>query len=305
MITILKEILNNNQIENIHTTYIDLLNASTDFKNINKETRKTFSNIDAIKKGISYIEKYDFIDKKIFIEIQQIIRNTNDEFRKLPGVTIMNSKKEIVYTPPQHYNEIINYMNDLENYINDLKTDNEHGLIVKMAIAHFQFESIHPFNDGNGRTGRIINLLFLILKRAISNPIFALSYYIFNNKKSYYDKLNQIQYGDKKINDFILFMIDGVKQSSIDGTTLLKEIEKVFNEALIKIKGSLNKMKDDDFLQLFNKLIFDNNDFAKILNISRNTSLKYLNILEKEKIISKISLKIKYYIFNSVLNLFK
>lgn len=305
LVTLLKEILNNNEIENIHTTYLDLLNALTGSINISKETKTVFSNIDAIEKGIEYTRKYDFIDKKIFIEIQQIIRNTTDEFRKLAGVKIINDKREVVYTPPQQYDEIIHYTNDLELYINDQKTDNEHGLITKMAIAHYQFESIHPFNDGNGRTGRIINLLFLILRKVISNPIFSLSYYIVQNKKEYYQKLNQIHQDETKINEFINYMINGVKHSSIDGTTLLKEIEKAFNQNLIKTKNILNKTSFSDFLELFNKLIFDNNDFSKILNISRNTSLKYLNILEREKIISKINLKSKHYIFNDILNLFK
>lgn len=304
-VNMLKEILNSNEIENIHTTYMDLLDASIDLKNIDTETKSVFYNKEAIHKGDDYIKSNGFLDKKIFIKIQKIIRKTNDEFRKLPGVRIINSKKEVVYIPPQKYEEIIYYMNDLEKYINDLETDNKHGLIIKMAIIHFQFEAIHPFNDGNGRIGRIINLLFFILKKVTLNPIFSLSYFIANSKDQYYEKLNQIHNDDAKINNFITYMIEGVKQSAHDGVKLLKNIETIYNETFYKIRNILKKINENDFLLLFNRLIFDNNNFSKILKISRNTSLKYLNILKHEKIILQLNSKSKYYIFKDIIKIFE
>ena len=114
--------------------------------------------------------------------------------RKLPGTSLVNHRTgEIIYTPPDNEKTILDLLSNLEMYINNEdKTD----ALIKMALIHYQFESIHPFYDGNGRTGRIINVLYLVQKELIDNPILYLSEYIIKNKSEYYELLQKIRTDD-------------------------------------------------------------------------------------------------------------
>lgn len=132
-------------------------------------------------------------------------------FRKVPGTALKNALTgEIVYTPPQDYDTILDLMKNLEQFIND-DSISELDSLVKMAIIHFQFESIHPFYDGNGRTGRIINVLYLVMNKLLDLPILYLSRYIIENKGKYYKLLQEVRQTDNWEN-WILFMLDAVMQ---------------------------------------------------------------------------------------------
>ena len=160
----LQEAKDSSAIENIITTHDDLYKAELNVKEIKSLNAKEVHNyIEALKKGFSLISDKKLITNNIIIEIQSLLENNNAGFRKVPGTSLKNAiTGEVIYTPPQDIAEIKELMTNLEVFIND-NDFCELDPLIKMAIIHFQFESIHPFYDGNGRTGRIINVLYLVL----------------------------------------------------------------------------------------------------------------------------------------------
>jgi Fic family protein len=183
----LQEAKDSSAIENIITTHDDLYKSELNFDNIKSMNAKEVqSYISALKKGFELTKSSDLLTNKIILQIQEELEKNNAGFRKLAGTTLKNAVSgEIIYTPPQDYDEVIRLMSNLEQFIND-KSICDLDPLVKMAIIHFQFESIHPFYDGNGRTGRIINILYLILEGLQDLPILYLSNYIIRNKSEYY-----------------------------------------------------------------------------------------------------------------------
>ena len=141
--------------------------------------QKRFRNyISALKKGFELTSKNGLLSNRTILQIQEVLESNKAGYRKLPGTALKNaSTGETVYSPPQNYDEIMGLMANLEKYINDSEIQDCDPLI-KMAIIHFQFESIHPFYDGNGRTGRIVNILYLILENLQTLPVLYLSNYI-------------------------------------------------------------------------------------------------------------------------------
>ncbi len=303
-IILLKEIINNSKIENVHTTYYDLISFYPNKNNVSDDTLKTFYNIEALNIGKKYISENKYIDKKILIEIQKIIRNTNEEIRKTVGTVIKSHGNKIIYEPPQGFSTILDYLDDLEKFINEENyPSNFQNLkpLSKLAIIHYQFESIHPFNDGNGRTGRILNILYLMLKNEIDNPIMSLSFYIFKNKNDYYSLLNKTNQDSKYLNDFIKFILKGISESSEEGIKIIDDLKSIFNGIYKKLNNT--KITKNQLLDLYNCLSFSFEQFKTTLNISENTARKYLKQLIENnqlKIINKNS-KHKKYIFTDLL----
>ena len=152
----------------------------------------------------------------------------------------------MVYTPPQHPEEIIALMKNLEEFINN---DDMSDLdpLVKMAIIHHQFESIHPFYDGNGRTGRIINILYLVKQELLKIPILYLSRYINENKATYYRLLQEVRDKDNW-EDWIVFMLDGVEQTSKQTILLIDGIKIEMLSFKKKMRAELPKIYSQDLL---------------------------------------------------------
>ena len=172
----LQEAKDSSAIENIITTHDDIYKADLNlegFKSLNAKEVQNY--ISALKKGFALISKKKILTNNDIIEIQSELEKNKAGFRKLPGTALKNATTgETVYTPPQEYSEILDLMSNLEQFIND-DTMSDFDPLVKMAIIHYQFESIHPFYDGNGRTGRIINVLYLVMKDLLNLPILYLS----------------------------------------------------------------------------------------------------------------------------------
>ena len=167
----------------------------------------------ALKKGFELVSANHLLTNNHILQIQAIIEQNNAGFRKVPGTKLLNDLTvDIVYTPPQEHDAIIQLMSNLERFINDEAMMNADPL-VKMAIVHHQFESIHPFYDGNGRTGRIINILYLVQKGLLELPILYLSRYIIKHKALYYQLLQQVR-DQRSWEDWILFMLKGVEETA-------------------------------------------------------------------------------------------
>lgn len=305
-IILMKEIIHNNKIENINTTYMEMINTYNDHNIDGSKNKTVFHNKEAIKYGKDFINSNGFISKQLLIEIQQIIRQTNETIRKTP-VYIKNNRNKVIYEPIQGYENIIEYLNELEIFIND-DFNNEYLLfndlssLSKLAIIHYQFEAIHPFSDANGRTGRILNNLYLFLKKEITQLNFSLSYYIFQNKTQYYNLLDSIYKNEQHINEFIIYMLKGIIEGSESTFELIINIKNAYQLLLNQIPSNL-KIDKSKLIYQFNNLSITYNSFKDTLGISLNTAKKYLSILEQKNIVVCINKQKHLYLFKCVYDL--
>ncbi len=302
----LQEAKDSSAIENIITTHDDIFKAELNldgFKSLNAKEVQNY--ITALKKGFSLISEYNILTNNDIILIQSELEMNNAGFRKVPGTALKNAKTgETVYTPPQDHDTILELMSNLEQFIND-ETISEFDPLVKMGIIHFQFESIHPFYDGNGRTGRIINVLYLVLNNLLDLPILYLSRYIIENKGQYYELLQEV----RETNDWenwIFYMLDAVEQISKETIVLIGEIKNLIFEYKNTLRDNYKFYSQDLLNNLFKhpytKIEFIQND----LGVSRITAAKYLNKLAKDGLLKKQKLGTgNYYINEKLIGILK
>ena len=297
----LQEAKDSSAIENIITTHDDIFKAELNFDGFKSLNAKEVQNyISALKKGFGLIKKNKILTNNDIIEIQAELEKNNAGFRKVPGTALKNATTgEIIYTPPQDYDTILDLMTNLERYIND-KNMSEFDTLVKMAIIHYQFESIHPFYDGNGRTGRIINVLYLVMNDLLNLPILYLSRYIIEHKADYYKLLQEVRETDNWEN-WILYMLDSVEQTSKETIVLIGKIKDLIYEYKNLLRNNYKFYSQDLLNNLFKhpytKIEFVEND----LGVSRITASKYLNRLAKDKVLKKKKLGTGNYYINEKL----
>ena len=177
----INEAKDSSEIENIVTTHDSIYKVLTESGYKDDSAKEVVDYRGAIWHGYEIIKDKGFISTNILVELQGMIEHNNAGIRKISGTNLINSKTgKIIYTPPQEEKEIRDLLKNLEDYINN--NDNEIDPLIKMSLIHYQFETIHPFYDGNGRTGRILNILYLVLNNLLDSPILYLSNYINKNK---------------------------------------------------------------------------------------------------------------------------
>jgi Fic family protein len=297
----LQEAKDSSAIENIITTHDDLYKSELNldsFKSLNAKEVQNY--ISALKKGFELTSKSGLLTNKTILQIQEVLEGNKAGFRKLPGTALKNAATgETIYTPPQDYNEILRLMTNLEKYINDSEMSDIDPLI-KMAIIHFQFESIHPFYDGNGRTGRIINILYLINEKLQNLPILYLSSYIIKHKADYYRYLQKVRDEDLW-EEWILFMIKGIVETARETIDLILKIKELMFEYKHQLRDNYKFYSQDLLNNLFKhpytKIEFIVND----LGVSRLTAANYLNKLAEDKILKKEKLGTGNYYINEKL----
>lgn len=297
----LQEAKDSSAIENIITTHDDIFKAELNldgFKSLNAKEVQNY--ISALKKGFGLITKNKILTNNDIIAIQSELEKNNAGFRKVPGTALKNATTgEIVYTPPQDYDTILDLMTNLEQYIND-ESMSEFDTLVKMAIIHYQFESIHPFYDGNGRTGRIINVLYLVMNDLLNLPVLYLSRYIIEHKADYYKLLQEVRETDNWEN-WVLYMLDSVEQIAKETIILIGKIRDLIYEYKNLLRNNYKFYSQDLLNNLFKhpytKIEFIEND----LGVSRITASKYLNRLAKDKLLRKEKLGTGNYYINEKL----
>ena len=297
----LQEAKDSSAIENIITTHDDLYKSELNLDAFKSLQAKEVQNyISALKKGFELITKNGLLTNKSILQIQEILEDNKAGYRKLPGTALKNAVTgETIYTPPQNYEEIVTLMTNLERYIND-STIQDCDPLIKMAIIHFQFESIHPFYDGNGRTGRIINILYLILEKIQTLPILYLSNYIIKHKPEYYNFLQKVQ--DENLwEDWVIFMIKGVEETARETIDLIVKIKELMLNYKHQLRDNYKFYSQDLLNNLFKhpytKIEFVVND----LNVSRLTAANYLNRLADDKMLRKNKLGTSNYYINEAL----
>jgi Fic family protein len=297
----LQEAKDSSAIENIITTHDDVYKSELNLNAFRSLDAKEVQNyISALKKGFELITKKELLTNNTILQIQEVLEDNKAGFRKLPGTALKNAAtRETIYTPPQYYDEIIRLMTNLEKYINDSSMQDCDPLI-KMAIIHFQFESIHPFYDGNGRTGRIINILYLILEKLQNLQILYLSNYIIKHKSDYYSFLQKVR--DENLwEEWILFMIKGVEVTARETIELIIKIKELMLDYKHRLRDNYKFYSQDLLNNLFKhpytKIEFVVND----LGVSRLTAANYLNKLSEDKMLRKDKLGTGNYYINEEL----
>jgi len=294
----LQEAKDSSAVENIITTHDDLYKAELKTNSIESlESKEVQNYIEALKKGFELINKQKLLTNRMIIEIQATLEKNNAGLRKVPGTTLKNnSTGEVIYTPPQDYQTIVDLMSNLERYINDNELSDLDPLI-KMAVIHFQFESIHPFYDGNGRTGRIINVLYLVLQNLLDLPILYLSKFIISNKSDYYKKIQAVR-DNKNFEDWILFVLDGVEQTAMDTIQTITQIQSLLLKQKHQIRKNYKFYSQDLLNNLFKHPYTKIGFVEKDLKVSRITAANYLNTLSDDGILTKKKLGVTNYYIN-------
>jgi Fic family protein len=287
----LQEAKDSSAIENIITTDDELYKSDALTQSFASHAAKEVYNyVAALKNGFEEIKKTELLTNNSILEIQARLEENKAGFRKLPGTALKNDRTgETVYTPPQDVMQIQSLMSNLEKFLNDDEASDLDPLI-KMAIIHHQFESIHPFYDGNGRTGRIINVLYLVRQKLLHTPVLYLSRYINQNKADYYRLLQKVRNDESAWDEWVLFMLDGVEKTSQQTTLLIQGMKALMQSHKEKIRDELPKIYSQDLVNVIFGHPYTKIDFVvREIGVSNLTATRYLNelvrigLMRKEK----------------------
>lgn len=308
----LQEARDSSAVENIVTTQDDLYQAgvSDNIRIINPATKEVLRYREAIFEGFEMVRKNKILSNNVIKKVQEKVKQNNAGFLVSPSKALVNqSDGRVIYTPPQDINEVNEKMSNLEAFINDQELSNLDPLI-KMAIIHHQFESIHPFGDGNGRTGRIVNILYLVITDLLDLPILYLSRYITRRKGEYYHLIQAIRDKNtdnaKEWEEWILFILKGVEETA--GNTI--ELVKGISQLMAEYKNVLRPIFDKAYKhELINNLFF--HPYTKIeymqhdMIVQRKTAAKYLDRIVETGLLEKVKKgRENYYINVKLCNLF-
>lgn len=302
---ILKEARSSSEIENVITTQDKLYEAlSAKAAQTDAATKEVLRYREAMLKGFSILQKKGFLNTNAIVEIQKTLEHNNAGIRKLPGTALKSAATgKVIYTPPDNHSTIMQLLKNFEDYLNDA---GEIPPLIALAVQHYQFESIHPFYDGNGRTGRIINILYLVLHGLLETPLLYLSNYIIENKTDYYRLLQEVR-TKRNWEAWILYMLTGVEQTAAKTIGQIKDINQLFSKTQEKIKKGLQKTYNKELLEILFEHPYCKTEYiTSRLGISRITATKYLKELESFGILkSKKIWKETLYINSELYNLLK
>jgi len=285
----LQEAKASSEIENIVTTQDELFQASLFPENPASPAAKEVARYrDALRLGYDRLrEQHGLITNNTIIAMFQVLKRTDGGFRETPGTALKNEASgQLVYVPPQDGNLVKEHMGCLESFIND---DGACDLdpLVKMAIIHHQFESIHPFPDGNGRIGRIINVLYLTRQNLLDTPILYLSRFITNNKSEYYRLLQSVR-DTKKWEDWLLYILKAVADTSVETLRLVEGIKTLMATYKNEIRNNHKKIYSQDLLNTLFRHPYTRIEFVqKELQVTRQTASRYLDALCDGNLLTK------------------
>ncbi len=298
----LQEAKASSEIENVVTTNDELYQALSTpaIKKLTPAAKEVMHYKEALWSAFLHIKEGHPITINTAISLFQIVKERQDGIRKLPGTCLKNTFGEIVYTPPDNETDILRLLSNFENYINIQDEDGVDPLI-KLAVLHYQFECIHPFPDGNGRVGRIINVLYLIKEGLLTFPILYLSRYIIENKTAYYKSLKGVT-EEQKWDAWILYILDAIEQTAKDTLNKIKKIYAAQNQIGNEIKEKLPTIYSKELVELLFEQPYCKIDFLVSRRIARpQTSSKYLRQLKEIGILDLQKVGREKYYINKVL----
>jgi len=289
----LQEAKTSTEIENIFTTEDDLYKAISETNkeiNANAATKEVLKYREALWAGFNTLKTNNKIDTELIQKIFSQIKDSTIGYRSPQAQVVIKRghsefrSGEIIYTPPREKGLIENLMTNLIEYLND---DEKYPTdpLLKMYIAHYQFEAIHPFQDGNGRSGRILNLLYLFSKGLLSQPVLYLSKFIIVNKEDYYYKLGGVTQRNEW-ETWIEFMLEATEKTSILTNNLINEIILQMNSTLEYAKNKIKWYNKEVNEAIFSQPYIKPNIIGDIVGkTSRTTLTKYMNELVSNNIL--------------------
>lgn len=298
----LQEARESSAIENIISTFTDIYQSDADSGTyINPASKEVHAYARALRRGFELVREHGLLTNNHILAIHAIIEENKAGYRKLPGTVLRNAQsKEIIYTPPQDYDTIILLMENLQQFINDPDFYDADPLI-KMAVIHHQFESIHPFYDGNGRTGRIINILFLIQQKLLDIPVFYMSRYILRYKAQYYTLLQEVRI-TQNWEPWLIYMLEAIITTAKDTIRMIHSIEDAMMAYKKILQDKAPKIYSHELLtHLFHHPYTKIEYLMRDLLVSRNTIIRYLETLQELNLVEKIKKGRDNYYLNTAL----
>ncbi len=302
---VLQESKESSAIENIVTTQDELYKATLMGDKVkNQAAREVLQYREAMYFGLEELKRKGIITTNLLVGIMQKLRNSNEGVRRNTGTKLSNPvTAQVVYTPPEGEELIRQKLFELEKFINE-PDSSQLDPLIKMALIHYQFEAIHPFSDGNGRTGRILNILYLIQQDMIGLPVLYLSKYIIENKSDYYRLLREVT-EQNNWNEWVLYVVNGVAKTS---QTTLHKVKRIL-ELKANAENDLKVVLGASFSRELNDLLFsypyikigilEENGIAK-----RQTASRYLKEIEKAGWLASVQVwKETYYINHKLLRI--
>ncbi len=297
----LQEAKDSSEIENIVTTHDELFKDDVLPESFaNPAAKEVLRYRQALRVGFEQVRASSLLTANHIIQIQGELERNNAGFRKLPGTALKDGAGRTVYTPPQDPAEIVSLMRDLERFLNDpdaLAVDP----LIKMALAHHQFESIHPFYDGNGRTGRIVNVLYLVKEGLLDIPVLYLSKHIVRTKADYYRLLQTVR-DDDTWEDWVLYMLDAVEQTATQTLATIHAIKTALFDYKHRIRAQHKFYSQDLINNLFTHPYTKIDFLQRDLQVSRLTATKYLDALAASGFVQKQKVGRSNYYVNQALN---
>ncbi len=279
-----QEAKDSSEIENIVTTHDDLYRSDIAAQEFSSSAAKeVYAYSSALLHGFNQLKHTHLLTNATIKEIQAILEGNDAGFRSQSGTTLKNETTgEIVYTPPQDISVIEHYMGNLEAFIND-NSCCAWDPLIKMAVIHHQFESIHPFFDGNGRTGRIINVLYLVQQGLLGTPVLYLSRYINQNKSKYYHLLQAVRQNGVW-EEWILFMLEGVIQTSYQTIDIIEKMKQLMQAYKQRMRSETNLYSHELLNTLFKYPYTKTEYVEREVDCHRTTAMRYLNELASDKL---------------------
>jgi len=290
----IQEAKDSSEIENIITTHDELF-ASTEASPMSGAAKEVRHYVSALRTGYEAVRDTGLIRLETVLAVQAELEQNRSGLRKLPGTVLKNEATgRVIYEPPQDAAEVERLMGNLIDFIHA-----EDGLdpLLRMAITHHQFESIHPFYDGNGRTGRILNLLMLQRDGLLDLPVLYLSRYITTTKPDYYRLLQTVR-DEGRWAEWCLYLLRGVAVTSRSAITLVKAFRALMMKTKHDLRERLPKLYSQDLLNNLYRYPYTKIEFIEQeLGVSRVTATKYLDQLSQAGFVKKQKLgKTNFYI---------
>lgn len=291
---VLQEAKDSSEIENIITTHDELFRAELSATASNPAAKEVQNYAAALQCGFKLVQQQQMLTNNHILQIQETLEKNRAGFRKQAGIMLKNDRTgEVVYTPPQHHDEILQLMSGLEQFINSHPDTDP---LIRMALIHHQFESIHPFYDGNGRTGRIINVLYLVLSGLLDIPVLYLSRYLVRNKNEYYRLLQNVR-DTGEWESWILYMLNAVEHTAKDGIDTVQLIGAAMMDYKHRIRSTFSFYSQDLINHLFAHPYTKIEFLMNTLKISRPSAAKYLDELTQSGFLNKHKIgRSNYYI---------
>ncbi|MDP3514903.1 MAG: Fic/DOC family N-terminal domain-containing protein [Sulfuritalea sp.] len=301
----LQEAKDSSAIENIVTTEDQLFQGDVLSGHFPSAAAKEVHHYAAaLKIGLARVREQRFLRLADVLEIQAALEQNRAGLRKLPGTVLKNQQTgDVVYQPPQDPAEIQRLMaNFLDHFHRDEPDDPDP--LVRMAVLHYQFESIHPFYDGNGRTGRILNLLHLVLHGLLDLPVLYLSRYIVRHKPDYYRGLQAVREEDAW-EAWVIYMLTAVEETSRATLTKVRGIRDLMQTTKQRLRRDLPKIYSQELLNNLFRHPYTKIEFIeRDLGVSRPTATKYLGALEAAGLVRKTKLgRTNFYVNESLFEL--